>query len=237
MKYKRVLIKLSGEALAGDQGTGISGEILNKISSEIASLQETGCEIAIVVGGGNIHRGVAGATSGMDRATSDYMGMMATIINSLALQDALERKGVFTRVLSAISMQEVAEPYIRRRAVRHLEKKRVIIFAAGTGNPYFTTDTTAALRANEIHADLIMKATKVDGIYDKDPMKFKDAKKFDKLSYIEVLNKDLKVMDSTAITLCMDNDMDIIVFNMFEEGNIAKVVNGETIGTLVTKKV
>lgn len=236
MKYKRVLIKLSGEALAGDQGTGISGEILNKISSEIASLQETGCEIAIVVGGGNIHRGVAGATSGMDRATSDYMGMMATIINSLALQDALERKGVFTRVLSAISMQEVAEPYIRRRAVRHLEKKRVIIFAAGTGNPYFTTDTTAALRANEIHADLIMKATKVDGIYDKDPMKFKDAKKFDKLSYIEVLNKDLKVMDSTAITLCMDNDMDIIVFNMFEEGNIAKVVNGETIGTLVTKK-
>lgn len=236
MKYKRVLIKLSGEALAGDQGTGISGEILNKISSEIASLQETGCEIAIVVGGGNIHRGVAGATSGMDRATSDYMGMMATIINSLALQDALERKGVFTRVLSAISMQEVAEPYIRRRAVRHLEKKRVIIFAAGTGNPYFTTDTTAALRANEIHADVIMKATKVDGIYDKDPMKFKDAKKFDKLSYIEVLNKDLKVMDSTAITLCMDNDMDIIVFNMFEEGNIAKVVNGETIGTLVTKK-
>lgn len=236
MKYKRVLIKLSGEALAGDQGTGISGEILNRISSEIASLQETGCEIAIVVGGGNIHRGVAGATSGMDRATSDYMGMMATIINSLALQDALERKGVFTRVLSAISMQEVAEPYIRRRAVRHLEKKRVIIFAAGTGNPYFTTDTTAALRANEIHADVIMKATKVDGIYDKDPMKFKDAKKFDKLSYIEVLNKDLKVMDSTAITLCMDNDMDIIVFNMFEEGNIAKVVNGETIGTLVTKK-
>jgi len=236
MKYKRVLLKLSGEALAGDQGTGISGDILNKISSEIASLQETGCEIAIVVGGGNIHRGVAGATSGMDRATSDYMGMMATIINSLALQDALERKGVFTRVLSAISMQEVAEPYIRRRAVRHLEKKRVIIFAAGTGNPYFTTDTTAALRANEIHADVIMKATKVDGIYDKDPMKFKDAKKFDKLSYIEVLNKDLKVMDSTAITLCMDNDMDIIVFNMFEEGNIEKVVNGETIGTLVTKK-
>lgn len=236
MKYNRVLIKLSGEALAGDQGTGISGDILNKISSEIASLQETGCEIAIVVGGGNIHRGVAGAISGMDRATSDYMGMMATIINSLALQDALERKGVFTRVLSAISMQEVAEPYIRRRAVRHLEKKRVIIFAAGTGNPYFTTDTTAALRANEIHADVIMKATKVDGIYDKDPMKFKDAVKFDKLSYIEVLNKDLKVMDSTAITLCMDNDMDIIVFNMFEEGNIAKVVNGEIIGTLVTKK-
>lgn len=237
MKYKRVLIKLSGEALAGDQGHGISGDILTKISSEIASLQKTGCEIAIVVGGGNIHRGVAGATSGMDRATSDYMGMMATVINALALQDALERKDVYTRVLSAIAMQEVAEPYIRRRAVRHLEKKRVVIFAAGTGNPYFTTDTTAALRANEINADLIMKATKVDGIYDKDPMKHKDAKKFDKLSYIEVLNKDLKVMDSTAITLCMDNDMDIVVFNMFEEGNIAKVVEGANIGTTVTKKI
>jgi uridylate kinase len=237
MKYNRVLIKLSGEALAGDQGHGISGEILNKISSEIKTLSETGCEIAIVVGGGNIHRGVAGATSGMDRATSDYMGMMATVINSLALQDALERKNVYTRVLSAIDMQEVAEPYIRRRAVRHLEKKRVVIFAAGTGNPYFTTDTTAALRANEINAEVIMKATKVDGIYDKDPMKFKDAKKFDKLSYIDVLNKDLKVMDSTAITLCMDNSMDIVVFNMFEEGNIARVVNGENIGTVVTKKM
>jgi len=237
MKYNRVLIKLSGEALAGDQGNGISGEILNKISTEIASLAKTNCEIAIVVGGGNIHRGVAGATSGMDRATSDYMGMMATVINSLALQDALERRGVYTRVLSAIAMQEVAEPYIRRRAVRHLEKKRVVIFAAGTGNPYFTTDTTAALRANEINADLIMKATKVDGIYDKDPMKHKDAKKFSELSYIEVLNKEIKVMDSTAITLCMDNDMDIVVFNMFEEGNIARVVQGEKVGTLVTKKI
>jgi len=236
MKYKRVLIKLSGEALAGDQGNGISGDILNKISSEIASLHKTGCEIAIVVGGGNIHRGVAGATAGMDRSTSDYMGMMATVINALALQDALERKNIYTRVLSAIDMQEVAEPYIRRRAVRHLEKKRVVIFAAGTGNPYFTTDTTAALRANEINADLIMKATKVDGIYDRDPMKFKDAKKFEQLSYIEVLNKEIKVMDSTAITLCMDNDMDIVVFNMFEEGNIARVVNGENIGTVVTKK-
>jgi uridylate kinase len=173
----------------------------------------------------------------MDRATSDYMGMMATVINSLALQDALERKDVYTRVLSAIAMQEVAEPYIRRRAVRHLEKKRVVIFAAGTGNPYFTTDTTAALRANEVHAEVIMKATKVDGIYDKDPMKFKDAKKFDTLSYIDVLNKDLKVMDSTAITLCMDNNMDIVVFNMFEEGNIARVVKGEKIGTVVTKKL
>lgn len=173
----------------------------------------------------------------MDRATSDYMGMMATVINCLALQDSLERKNVYTRVMSAIDMQEVAEPYIRRRAVRHLEKKRVVIFAAGTGNPYFTTDTTAALRANEIQANLIMKATKVDGIYDKDPMKHKDAVKFDKLSYIDVLNKQITVMDSTAITLCMDNNMDIIVFNMFEDGNIAKVVNGEAIGTLVTKKL
>ncbi len=237
MKYNRILLKLSGEALAGDQGYGITGEILNKISKEIKTLHETGCEIAVVVGGGNIHRGVAGATTGMDRATSDYMGMIATVINSLALQDALERSGVYTRVMSAIAMQEVAEPYIRRRAVRHLEKKRVVIFAAGTGNPYFTTDTTAALRANEIHAQLIMKATKVDGIYDKDPMKFKDAKKFDTLSYMDVLNKEIKVMDSTAITLCMDNDMDIVVFNMFEAGNIAKVVRGEKVGTIVTKKV
>jgi uridylate kinase len=238
MKYSRVLIKLSGEALAGEQGYGIQGDVLERISSEIVELQKTGVEIAIVVGGGNIHRGVAGATTGMDRATSDYMGMMATVINSLALQDAIERKGVYTRVLSAIAMQEVAEPYIRRRAVRHLEKKRVVIFAAGTGNPYFTTDTTAALRANEIHAQLIMKATKVDGIYNKDPMKHKDAVKFDTLSYIDVLNKEIKVMDSTAITLCMDNDMDIIVFNMFEQGNIQKVVNGEkNVGTLVTKKI
>lgn len=237
MKYNRVLIKLSGEALAGEQGHGISGDVLTKISSEIAALHKTGCEIAVVVGGGNIHRGLAGATEGMDRATSDYMGMMATVINSLALQDAFEKKNIYTRVMSAIDMQEVAEPYIRRRAVRHLEKKRVVIFAAGTGNPYFTTDTTAALRANEIHADLIMKATKVDGIYDKDPMKFKDAKKFETLSYIDVLNKEIKVMDSTAITLCMDNNMDIVVFNMFDEGNIAKVVNGEKIGTLVTKKM
>jgi uridylate kinase len=237
MKYNRVLIKLSGEALAGEQGHGISGDVLTKISSEIAALHKTGCEIAIVVGGGNIHRGLAGATEGMDRATSDYMGMMATVINSLALQDAFEKKNIYTRVMSAIDMQEVAEPYIRRRAVRHLEKKRVVIFAAGTGNPYFTTDTTAALRANEIHADLIMKATKVNGIYDKDPMKFKDAKMFETLSYIEVLNKEIKVMDSTAITLCMDNNMDIVVFNMFDEGNIAKVVNGEKVGTLVTKKM
>jgi uridylate kinase len=235
MKYSRVLLKISGEALAGDQGYGVSGEILEKIATEIATLVGTGCEVAVVVGGGNIHRGVAGATAGMDRSTSDYMGMIATVINSLALQDALERRKVYTRVMSAIAMQEVAEPYIRRRAVRHLEKKRVVIFAAGTGNPYFTTDTTAALRANEINAQLIMKATKVDGIYDKDPMKHKDAIKFDTLSYMDVLNKDLKVMDSTAITLCMDNSMDIVVFNMFEAGNIARVVRGETVGTTVTK--
>lgn len=236
MKYKRILLKLSGEALAGDKGFGIDGVVLKKIAQEIIDLHKTGVEIAVVVGGGNIHRGVAGATEGMDRSTSDYMGMMATVMNSLALQDTLERGGVYTRVLSAIDMQEVAEPYIRRRAVRHLEKKRVVIFAAGTGNPYFTTDTTAALRANEINAEVIMKATKVDGIYDKDPMKFDDAVKFGKLSYIEVLNKEIKVMDSTAISLCMDNNMDIVVFNMFEPGNIQKVVNGETVGTIVTKK-
>jgi uridylate kinase len=235
MKYKRVLIKLSGEALAGDQGFGIDGEMLSTIASEIAELHKTGTEIAVVVGGGNIHRGVSGATTGMDRSTSDYMGMMATVINCLALQDTLERQGVFTRVQSAIDMQEVAEPYIRRKAMRHLEKKRVVIFAAGTGNPYFTTDTTAALRANEINAEVIMKATKVDGIYDKDPMKHDDAVKFDTLNYIDVLNKGITVMDSTAISLCMDNDMDIIVFNMFEAGNIQKVVEGKVVGTLVTR--
>lgn len=236
MKYKRILLKLSGEALAGDKGFGIDGETLNQIGNEIAELHQLGVEVAIVVGGGNIHRGVSGATTGMDRSTSDYMGMMATVINCLALQDNLERKNVFTRVMSAIEMKEVAELYIRRRAVRHLEKKRVVIFAAGTGNPYFTTDTTAALRANEINAELIMKATKVDGIYDKDPMKFKDAVKYDELSYIEVLQQGIQVMDSTAISLCMDNNMKINVFNMFEAGNIRKVVEGEKIGTIVTKK-
>ena len=235
MKYQRVLLKLSGEALAGEQGFGINGDILNSIAKEISDLHKTGVEVAVVVGGGNIHRGVAGATTGMDRSTSDYMGMMATVINCLALQDCLERGGVYTRLLSAIEMKEVAEPYIRRRAVRHLEKKRVVIFAAGTGNPFFTTDTTAALRANEINADLIMKATKVDGIYDKDPMKFDDAVKFDRLSYLDVLSKEIKVMDSTAITLCMDNDMDIVVFDMFKPGNIQEVVNGNIVGTIVTK--
>jgi uridylate kinase len=236
MKYKRVLLKISGEALAGDQGFGIEGVVLTKIASEIADLNKMGIEVAVVVGGGNIHRGVAGATTGMDRSTSDYMGMMATVINCLALQDSLERMNVYTRVLSAIEMKEVAEPYIRRRAVRHLEKKRVVIFAAGTGNPYFTTDTTAALRANEVNAEVIMKATKVDGIYDKDPMKHDDAVKFDELTYIDVLNRGITVMDSTAISLCMDNSLDIIVFNMFESGNIQRVVEGQRIGTIVTKR-
>ncbi|MDD4973359.1 MAG: UMP kinase [Bacteriovorax sp.] len=236
MKYSRILLKLSGEALAGDKGHGISLDVLNTISSEIKELIEMGVEVAIVIGGGNIHRGVAGATVGMDRTTSDHMGMLATVINSLALSDSMERNGINTRVLSAIDMQEIAEPYIRRRAVRHLEKKRVVIFAAGTGNPYFTTDTAAALRANEIDANVIMKATKVDGIYDKDPMKFKDAVKIDKIKFIDVLNKGLQVMDSTAISLCMDNEIDILVFNMFEKGNIKRAVMGDNTGTIVTNK-
>lgn len=236
MKYGRILLKLSGEALAGDKGHGISLEVLNTISGEVKELIEMGVEVAIVIGGGNIHRGVAGATVGMDRTTSDHMGMLATVINSLALQDSMERHGVNTRVLTAIDMQEIAEPYIRRRAVRHLEKKRVVIFAAGTGNPYFTTDTAAALRANEIDAHVIMKATKVNGIYDKDPMKFKDAVKIDKLKFMDVLNKGLQVMDSTAISLCMDNEIDILVFNMFEKGNIKRAVMGDNTGTIVTNK-
>lgn len=236
MKYNRILLKLSGEALAGEQGHGISAEVLDTIAGEVKELQIMGVEIAIVIGGGNIHRGVAGATKGMDRTTSDHMGMLATIINSLALQDSLERHGIDTRVMTAIDMQEIAEPYIRRRAVRHLEKKRVVIFAAGTGNPYFTTDTAAALRANEIDAQVIMKATKVDGIYNKDPMKFKDAVKIDKLKFMDVLNQGLAVMDSTAISLSMDNEIDILVFNMFEKGNIKRAVLGDNIGTIVTNK-
>jgi len=236
MKYKRILLKLSGEALSGGNRVGIDADILSKISEEIKALIEIGIEVAIVIGGGNIHRGVAGATKGMDRTTSDHMGMLATMINSLALQDSLERLDVQTRLLSAIKMSEIAEPYIRRRAVRHLEKKRVVIFAAGTGNPYFTTDTAAALRANEIDADVIMKATKVDGIYDSDPMKNPAAVKIPQLKYIDVLNRGIKVMDSTAISLCMDNEIDILVFNMFEKGNIQKAVLGEKIGTIVTNK-
>lgn len=234
IKFKRVLLKLSGEALAGKQGYGIDPETISTFTDEVKELSEMGVEVAVVIGGGNIHRGVAGATKGMDRTTSDHMGMLATIINALALQDGLERKGIYSRVLSAIDMQEIAEPYIRRRAVRHLEKKRVIIFAAGTGNPYFTTDTAAALRANEIDADVIIKATKVDGVYDKDPMLFKDAKRYKTLRYMDALNQGIKVLDSTALTLCMDNGIDIIVLNVFEKGNIRRCVMGEDVGTIVT---
>lgn len=231
--YKRVLLKLSGEALAGEQGHGIDVDVLSHVAKEVKAIHEQGVQIGIVIGGGNIFRGVAASAKGMDRASSDYMGMLATCINALALQDAFEHVKIQTRVQSAIDMAEIAEPYIRRRAIRHLEKNRVVIFGAGTGNPYFTTDTAAALRAMEINAEVILKATKVDGIYDKDPMQHSDAVKFDELSYIEVLKQGLKVMDSTAISLCMDNKLPIITFNLKNEGNIAKVVNGEKIGTLV----
>lgn len=232
-KYQRILLKLSGEALSGGQASGISSEILEKIAREVKEISDLGVEIAIVIGGGNIWRGLEASSKGMDRASADYIGMLATTINSLALQHALEKEGVYTRVLSAIEMHQLAEAYIRRRAIRHLEKKRIVIFAAGTGNPYFTTDTAAALRAMEIGANVILKATRVDGVYDKDPLKNKDAKMFKRLTYIEVLQKKLEVMDSTAISLCMDNDLQIIVFNLSKEGNIKRVVCGETIGTLV----
>jgi len=231
--YKRVLLKLSGEALMGDAGYGIDPLVLASLARQVDVVRAGGVEVAIVVGGGNIFRGLAAASKGMDRAQADYIGMLATVMNSLALQEALERAGVFTRVMSAIDMQDVAEPYIRRRAIRHLEKGRVVIFAAGTGNPYFTTDTTAALRALEIGADCIMKATKVDGVYDSDPKSNPGAVKFDELQYIEVLNLGLQVMDSTAISLAMDNDLPIIVFNMEREGNIQRVLLGEPVGTIV----
>jgi len=232
-KYKRVILKLSGEALAGSVGYGINQEIVNSIASQVKEIIQKNVEVAIVVGGGNIWRGVAGSAKGMDRATADYMGMLATVMNSLALQDGLEKQGVDTRVLSAIDMRQVAEPYIRRRAIRHLEKGRVVIFAAGTGNPYFSTDTTAALRAAEIEAEVILMAKQVDGVYDSDPLKNPEAKKFNELGYIEVLNQGLKVMDSTAASLCMDNKIPLIVFNLNEEGNIKKVIMGEKIGTYV----
>lgn len=224
---------MSGEALAGEQGFGINANVIQAIASGVAAAHETGVEMGIVIGGGNIFRGVAASANGMDRASSDYMGMLATCINALALQDALEKLNVYTRVQSAIEMAEIAEPYIRRRAMRHLEKKRVVIFAAGTGNPYFTTDTAAALRAMEIDAEVIMKATKVDGVYDKDPKKFEDAVKFDDLTYIEVLNKRLNVMDSTAISLCMDNSLPILCFNLNDPENILRAIKGEQIGTLI----
>lgn len=231
--YKKILLKLSGEALVGDGEYGISPDIINFIAEEVKEVKDLGVEIAIVIGGGNIFRGVAASSKGMDRASADYMGMLATVINALALQDALEKHGVHTRVQSAIDMQEVAEPYIRRKATRHLEKGRVVIFGAGTGNPYFTTDTAAALRAMEMGAEIILKATKVDGIYDADPMLVEDAVKFDKLTYIDVLKKNLKVMDSTAISLCMDNQLPIAVFNLSDKGNIKRVVTGEAVGTIV----
>ena len=234
-KYKRVLLKISGEALLGDGGYGIDPVITAGIAAQIKEVIEMGVEMAVVVGGGNFWRGTSASANGMDRNTADHIGMLATIMNALGLQNALEKIGVFTRVQSAISMQEVAEPFIRRRAVRHLEKKRVVIFAGGTGNPYFTTDTAAALRALEIDAEIIFKATKVDGVYDKDPLKYKDAKKFDSLTHIEVLSKNLRVMDSTAISLCRENDLPIIVFDLTMPGNIKGVIMGKKIGTLVSK--
>lgn len=232
-KYKRVILKLSGEALAGSKGYGIDPEVVYSIAVQIREVVEIGVEVAIVVGGGNIWRGVAGSTKGMDRATADYMGMLATVINSLALQDALAKHDVDTRVQTAIEMREVAEPYIRRRAIRHLEKGRVVIFAAGTGNPYFSTDTTAALRAAEIEAEIILMAKRVDGVYDSDPLKNEGAKKFGSLSYIDVLNMGLGVMDSTATSLCMDNRIPLLVFNLNETGNIRRAVMGENVGTYV----
>jgi uridylate kinase len=231
--YKKILLKLSGEALAGQNGFGIDTDVLKVLAAEIKEIHEKGVQIGIVLGGGNIFRGIKGATKGMDRASADYMGMLATVLNCLALQDALEQVSVHTRVQSAIEMQELAEPYIRRRAVRHLEKNRVVIFGGGTGNPYFTTDTTAALRAMEIGSEVVIKATKVDGVYDADPQDNPQAKRFEELSYIEVLQRGLKVMDSTAISLCMDNQLPIIVCDLNQRGALRRVVDGEAVGTLV----
>ena len=233
-KYKRVMLKLSGEALAGENGFGLDFNVAQSIALEIKELVDMGIEVGAVVGGGNIWRGRSG--EGMDRTTADYMGMLATCINALALQDSLEQVGVMTRVQTAIEMKEVAEPFIRRRAMRHLEKGRVVIFAAGTGNPYFSTDTTAALRAAEIEADVILLAKKVDGVYDKDPHKYDDAKKYDTLSYMDVLDQGLQVMDSTATSLCMDNNIPILVFGLDDPSNIKRAISGEKIGTLVSKK-
>jgi uridylate kinase len=232
--YRRIVLKLSGEALAGSQGFGIDPPVLDRIGEEIRDVTDLGVQVAIVIGGGNIFRGVAASAAGMDRATADYMGMLATVINALALQDALEKAGVQTRVLSAIEMRAVAEPYIRRRAIRHLEKGRVVIFAAGTGNPFFTTDTAGALRAVEIGADAIIKATKVDGVYSADPKRDPAARRLDRLTYIEVLNRGLGVMDTTAISLCMDNKLPIVVFDLMEAGNIKRIVLGEPVGSIVS---
>jgi uridylate kinase len=231
--YKRVLLKLSGEALMGDEGYGISPAVLDFVASEVAATRELGVELAVVVGGGNIFRGVSSSAKGMDRATADYVGMLATVMNSVALQDAFERRGMTTRVQSAITMSELAEPYIRRRALRHLEKGRVVIFGAGTGNPFFTTDTAAALRAVEIQADVLLKATKVDGIYDKDPAKHADARRYQQVAYDTALKDDLKVMDATAFALCRDNRLPIVVFDLHKAGNIRRVVAGEKLGTSI----
>ncbi len=232
-KYKRVLLKLSGEALMGDTGYGIDPKVVEELTVQIKEIVDDGVELAITVGGGNIFRGMAGSAEGMDRAQADYIGMLATCMNALALQDAFERHGIDTRVMSAIEMRQVSEPYIRRRAIRHLEKGRVVIFAAGTGNPYFTTDTTAALRACEIDAECLMKATKVDGVYDSDPKKNPDAQRFDEISYLEVLSRELHVMDSTATSLCMDNHLPMLVFDLMVPGNIARALKGESIGTTI----
>ena len=232
--YKRILLKLSGEALIGSKDFGIDMDTLDKLAREIKTVREAGVEIAVVIGGGNIFRGLKGAAAGMDRTTADYMGMLATVMNGMALQDALENAGIVTRLMTALEIREVAEPYIRRRAERHLDKGRVLIFGAGTGNPFFTTDTAAALRAHEIGAQVVMKATMVDGIYDKDPQKFPDATKFDRLTYGEVQSRNLRVMDQTAIALCREHCMPILVFDMREEGNILRAAKGETLGTIVT---
>jgi len=234
LKYKRVILKLSGEVLQGKQTYGIDKDIVAEISRQIKEVKELGVEIAIIIGGGNIFRGISDAASNMDRTSADHMGMLATVINSIALQDALEKIGLHCRVQSAIEMQKVAEPYIRRRAIRHLEKGRIVVFAAGTGNPFFSTDTAAALRAAEIGAEVILKATKVDGVYDKDPVKCPDAVKYESVSYMEVLSKGLRIMDSTAISLCMENSLPIVVFDLTQEGNIKRVIQGEGIGTIVS---
>jgi uridylate kinase len=231
--FKRILLKLSGEALMGDLSYGIDTNMIAQVAEEIKSVKSLGVEIAIVIGGGNIFRGVAASAKGMDRVSADHMGMLATVINSLALQDAIEKVGLFTRVLSAIKMEQIAEPFIRRRAIRHLEKGRIVIFAGGTGNPYFTTDTAASLRAIEIEADVILKGTRVDGIYDSDPEKNKSAFKFDNISYLDVVKKGLHVMDVTAVTLCMENKLPIIVFNLKTQGNLKKLVLGEAVGSRV----
>lgn len=237
-KYKRIVLKLSGEAMAGGQGFGLSPEIIKSVAAQVKEIVDLGVEVAVVVGGGNIWRGKVGSEMGMDRATADYMGMLATVMNSLALQDSLEKQDVETRVLSSIEMRQVAEPYIRRRAIRHLEKKRVVIFSAGTGNPYFSTDTTAALRAAEIEADVILMAkNNVDGVYSADPKTDVQAVKYDELSYFDVIQQGLQVMDSTASTLCMDNDIPLVVFSIMEKGNIKRAVLGEKIGTVVRRSL